>query len=180
MKKIIWRCHHFTHVYQKSWSFGACFLRYGMQQTEFFAILGHFLPFYPTNNQVKKLERRKRAPGDIILLHMRTINDNMMHDSWNLSHDGQHFLSFWAIFYPFISITTWKKMKKWENLLHKCNINDDRSYDGWLLRYGAEQIHFFVILDHFRPCYPPNNPKNQHFEEMQKQLEILSFYVCVP
>ena len=52
-----------------------------MQQTEFFTILGHFLPFYPTNNHAKKLERRKKAPGDIILLHMHTINDNMMHDS---------------------------------------------------------------------------------------------------
>ena len=52
-----------------------------MQQTEFFTNLGHFLPFYPTNNHAKKLERRKKAPGDIILLHMHTINDNMMHDS---------------------------------------------------------------------------------------------------
>ena len=42
----IWRCHHFTHVYQKSWSYDTCFLRYGVQQTSiFFVILRHFLPF---------------------------------------------------------------------------------------------------------------------------------------
>ena len=38
----------------------------------------------------------------------------------------------------------------------------------WLLRYGAEQIQFFVILDHFRPFYPHNNLKNQYFEKMKK------------
>ena len=27
-----------------------CFLRYKVQQTEFFVILGHFLPFHPTND----------------------------------------------------------------------------------------------------------------------------------
>ena len=37
-------------------------------------------------------------------------------------------------------------------------------------------MEFFVILDHFLPFDPPNNPKNQNFEEM----EILSFYTCVP
>ena len=28
--------------------YGVCFLRYGVQHTEFFVILGHFLPFHPT------------------------------------------------------------------------------------------------------------------------------------
>ena len=27
---------------------------------------------------------------------------------------------------------------------------------------------FFVILDHFLPFYPLNNPKNQNFEKMKK------------
>ena len=29
-EKCIWRCHHFTHVYQKSQSYDVCFLRYGI------------------------------------------------------------------------------------------------------------------------------------------------------
>ena len=32
-KKGIWRCHNFTHVYQKSRSYDICFLRYGVRET---------------------------------------------------------------------------------------------------------------------------------------------------
>ena len=46
-EKNIWRYHHFTHVYNKWKSYDVWFLRYGVQQTEFFLILDHFLPFYP-------------------------------------------------------------------------------------------------------------------------------------
>ena len=45
------RYHHFTQVYQKPQSYGVQFLRYKVRQTEFFVILGHFLPFYSPNNQ---------------------------------------------------------------------------------------------------------------------------------
>ena len=32
MKKSIWRCHHFTQVYQKSLSYDVCFQKYGVRQ----------------------------------------------------------------------------------------------------------------------------------------------------
>ena len=32
-EKIIWRCHNFPHVYEKSQSYDVYFLRYGMWQT---------------------------------------------------------------------------------------------------------------------------------------------------
>ena len=32
-KKSIWTCHHFKLVQQKTWSYDACLLRYGMKQT---------------------------------------------------------------------------------------------------------------------------------------------------
>ena len=39
------------HVYQKSQSYDVrLFLRYRVRQAEFFVILGHFLPFQPTDN----------------------------------------------------------------------------------------------------------------------------------
>ena len=38
----------------------------------------------------------------------------------------------------------------------------------------------FVILDCFLPFNPPNSPKNQNFEKLKKNLEILSFYTRVP
>ena len=54
MKKQLKMSSLYIHVYQKSQSYDVCFLRYGMPQTEFFAILGHFLPFTPsTNGKIK-------------------------------------------------------------------------------------------------------------------------------
>ena len=53
----------------------------------------NFCPFTPliTTKNIKR-------PGDIILLHMYTINeDHMMHGSWDVRHDRQIFLSFLAI-----------------------------------------------------------------------------------
>ena len=47
--------------------------------TEFFVILDHFLPFYPPNNpKNQNFEKMKKTPGDIIILHKCTINDNHM------------------------------------------------------------------------------------------------------
>ena len=40
--KNCWRYHHFTKVTHKPQSYKVWFLRYGVRQTEFFAILGHF------------------------------------------------------------------------------------------------------------------------------------------
>ena len=42
-----WRHHHFTQVYHKLQSSDIWFLRYQLQQTDFFVILGHFLAFCP-------------------------------------------------------------------------------------------------------------------------------------
>ena len=43
-------------------------------------------------------------------------------------------------------------------------------YDVLFLRYKAQWTEFFVILGHFFPYDPPNNPKNQNFEKMKKML----------
>ena len=39
----------------------------------------------------------------------------------------------------------------------------------WLLRYGAQQTEFFVILDRFLTFYPPKDPENQNFEKAKKK-----------
>ena len=52
---------------------------WSMRQTEYFVILNHFLPFYPSNNLKKQnFEKMKKIPGDIIILHRSNINDNHM------------------------------------------------------------------------------------------------------
>ena len=51
----------------------------------------------------------KKMPGDIIILHMYTINDNhMMYGSWDMERDKQNFLSFWTVFCPFTLLKTQK------------------------------------------------------------------------
>ena len=51
MKKKSWWYHHFTKLYQKSWSYAILPLRYGMWRMQLFLfILGYFLPFYPHNS----------------------------------------------------------------------------------------------------------------------------------
>ena len=63
--KTCWRYNHFTHVYQKQQSYEVRFLKYGVRGTEFFIILCHFLPFYPTNNpENQNFEKMKKATGD--------------------------------------------------------------------------------------------------------------------
>ena len=46
-------------------------------------IMGHFLPFYPLNNPENlNVEKMKKAPGDVIILHMCTKNHyHMMYAS---------------------------------------------------------------------------------------------------
>ena len=55
------RYHHFTQVYQKSWSYAILFLRYGTWWIGFlFFILGYILPFYSLNNWKKTKLKKKR------------------------------------------------------------------------------------------------------------------------
>ena len=74
-----WRYHHFTNAYQKPQSLEVQFLRYGVRQTQFFVILGHFLPFYiPNNLENQNSEKIKKESGGVIILHIWTKNYNQM------------------------------------------------------------------------------------------------------
>ena len=73
---------------------------------------GLFFPFYSPNNPRKSNPNKmKKTPRDIIILHRCTKNHcHMLYRSWDIVCDGCncHF-SFWAIFWPFTSLTAWKK-----------------------------------------------------------------------
>ena len=153
------------------------FLRYGTQQTEFFVILNHFLPFYPPNNpENQNFEKMKKMSRYIIILNMCTINENhMMYSSWDMEHNRQNFFSFWTVFCPFTPLTQPRKPKFWKDekkpvdiiILHKCSKNDNHMrYGSWDMKHDTE---FFVILGHFLPFYPTNNPKNQTFEKTKNK-----------
>ena len=54
-----------------------------------------------------------------------------------------------------------------------------QSYETQFLRYQVRRKGFFVILGHFLPFYPPNNPKNQNFEKMEKESrDIIILQIC--
>ena len=89
-------------------------------ELEFFWHFGPFFPFDPPNNlKNQNFEEIKKKPGDIIILHFCTTNDDHMRNgSWDIEHDRE-FLSFQTIFFPFTPLTTQKIkiLKTWKKLL---------------------------------------------------------------
>ena len=98
-----WRYHHFTQVYQKSWSYAILFLWCvtGVIVILFWAI---FLPFYPNNTpkneNFKKMKKSleissfyKSAPKIMIICYT-------VPEIWHVTHVNCYF-SFGAIFCPF-------------------------------------------------------------------------------
>ena len=87
----------------------------------FLSFLTIFCTFTPLKTQkIKSLNKLKKTPGDIIILHRCSINENhMMYGSWDMEHDRQNFLSFWTLFCPFTPVTTRKIIifKKWKKHL---------------------------------------------------------------
>ena len=124
-------------MYQKSWSYDVCFLRYGYK-TQFSAILGHFLSwqFFEWQSydvwflryevqQAKsflildqflsfywKIKTLKKKPGDIISLLLCPTNDNhMMYGSLDIRCNRQFFGDSFLPFYPPThppTLKTWK------------------------------------------------------------------------
>ena len=77
----------------------------GQTFLSFWAMLCPFNPL--TTWKIEILKKFKKTHGDIIILHMRTINGNhMMYGSWNMECNRHKFLSFWTSFYPFTPLKT--------------------------------------------------------------------------
>ena len=84
----------YIHVYHKWRSYNTWSLKYKVWQTEIFIILGHFFSFQPLDNLGNQNFNIEKTPGDIIILHICTINDNhMMYGSWDVECNRQNFLS---------------------------------------------------------------------------------------
>ena len=107
----------------------------------------------------------KKAPGDVIFLHMCTKTHNhVIYASWDVECDRQFFviMSYSLPFYPISKPQNWnlEKVKKKPGdiiLLHICTINEDHimMYGSWDMESDRQ---FFVIMGHFLPFYPINNP----------------------
>ena len=115
VKRNYWRYHHLTNVQQKSQSYDVYFLGYEVWQTWFFAILVHFLPYWPQKWKFGKNVKTK--PGDIILLHMCSINeDHMRHGFSDIRLDRPVFFVILGHFLPLTLLTTQKIkiLKNWK------------------------------------------------------------------
>ena len=148
-----------------------------------------FLPFctvfalLPANNpENEDFAKMKKMPGDIIILHLCTINNNhMMYHSWDMECDRQNFLPFCTVFALLPPNNpenqNFEKMKKMPGdviILHLYH----KSYDVWLLRYGAWHT-IFVILEHFFALLPPDKLKNQNFQIIKKEPgDIIILQMC--
>ena len=117
--------YHFTHGYQKSQSQHIVYASWDMEwDRQIFCRFGPFFcPFTPLATQkIKMLKKFKKKPQDIIILHKCSTknHDDTMHCSWDMVCDGcNSYFSFWAIFRPFISLTTQKIkiLQKWKKHL---------------------------------------------------------------
>ena len=89
-------------------------------QKEFFVILDYFLPFDPPINlKNQNFEKIRKTTGNIITLHLCTINDD--HDVWFLRYKARQTECFVILVYflPLYPLTTQKIkiLKKWKKLL---------------------------------------------------------------
>ena len=57
IEKNTWRYYHFTHLHHKWQSYDVWFLRYGVQQKEFFVNLDRFSPYGPKKSKFQKNEK---------------------------------------------------------------------------------------------------------------------------
>ena len=72
----------------------------------FFVILDCLLSFYlPNNLKNQNFEKMKKTPGDIIILHMCTINDNhMMYGSWDMEHVTDRIFCHFGLFFALLPL----------------------------------------------------------------------------
>ena len=106
-----------------------------------------FFPFIPlTSWKIKILKKiEKTTQGDIIILYLCNTSDNhIIWYSWDMEHNRQNFLSFWAFFALLptnnLKNQNFEKMEKTPGgiiILHLYTTNDN------MMRYRAHQTEFW-------------------------------------
>ena len=132
--------------------------------TELFVILGLFLPFYTTNNlENQNFEKMEKNPGDVIIFHKCTINENyMMHGSWDVEWKCLIIFSNFLLFYPTNNqkikiLKTWKKV--WRYHVPKIMIIYYTVHEIWHVTDLIFIFHFELYFD----LLPQKSPKNQNY-----------------
>ena len=93
---------HMCTINDNHMMYGSWDMEYDRQK--FLSFRTFFWPFMPlTTWKIKILKKMKKTPGDIIILHKCTVNDNRMsHGPWDMKHDTQFFIILHCFlpFYP--------------------------------------------------------------------------------
>ena len=148
-KQKCWR-YHFTHLHQNPQSYEVWFLRYGVRQTEFFVILGHFLPFYPlttwTIKILKNWNNHLEMSSFYTCVPKITIIWCMLPEIWSVTD------IIFVIFGPFTHNRI-QKLKFGKNVtkcleilyyLHMCIMNEDPvMYSFWDIRHNGQSFCHF-------------------------------------
>ena len=108
----------------------------------------------------------------------------MIYSSWDIGRAGlkllilDHFFAFLPPKNP--KNQNFEKLEEadWDIIiLHTCTKNHNHMmYDSW----GVRRTKLFVILGHFLPFYPPNNPETQNFEKKKKEPGDIIILLSVP
>ena len=89
-KKNTERYHHFTEVYQKSWSYAILFLRYGTWQMYcYFSFWAILVPFTPITAQKMKISKKWKK-------------------AWRYHHFTQVYQKSWSYTILFLRYGTWR------------------------------------------------------------------------
>ena len=123
-----------------------------------------FCPFIPlTKQKIKILKKwKKKTPGDIIILHLSTTNDNhIMYGSWDMEFNRQNLFSYWTTFCPFTEKSKFWKKKPGDIIsLHLCPTNDNHMMYGSLDIRCNRQNFLWTI---FCPFNLSKNLENKYF-----------------
>ena len=130
-----------------------------------------FLSFFPSNLENKNFEKMKKAPGDIISLHMCTINENHVYGSWDIECNRQNFFVILDHFFLFNppnkpenqNLEKWKK--PWDIIiLHLC------IYHKWcmVLEIRSATDKNLLFCNIFCPFTPLTTQKIKIFKKKKK------------
>ena len=157
------------------------------QYRSILTILFYFFFFESDGLKINLFLKWKKYPGDIIILHKCTTNQNRM---ISISQDTgcDEWIFFFVIldqFFHFALKIAWRikfeKMKRTPVLFYTCvtKIMIWLFYSSWDKEQDRQRcLSFWAILCSFTPS--PKNSKNQNFEKIKKIQEISLCYTCVP
>ena len=136
-----------------------------------FSFRAIFCPFTTQTAQNMIISKKwKQMPGDIIILHMSTINqDHMLYGSWDVKCKGKSFMSFctFLLFDPSNNPKNQnsEKIKTTSGdiiILHLCTTNDNHiMYGSWDIKHDKQDFCHFGLFFALLPPWKSNFWKNE-------------------